>query len=129
MRQKTVLIIDDDPDIHAMLKKRLEHHGLKCASSMTVESALSNLLRIKPDLVLLDLGFPDEDGGDFLQDAKTILSSKKFKVPPIIILSAVDDEATIRKMLDKGAAGFITKPYDPIKLLDLIDDSLDGEEE
>lgn len=126
MTKRVVLIIDDDHDVHAMLKKRLEHSGFSCVSLFTVETAMLNLERIHPDLVLLDLGFPDEDGTTFLKHAKDYLSLDT-PMPPVIVMSSHDDERIMRQAMSIGARGFIGKPYDPVELLEMIEDSIDEE--
>ncbi len=125
MDGKTILIIDDDPDIHAMLKKRLERVGFECFSAYTVEVALTCLKRIDPDLVILDLGFPDGDGFDFLRSAKGFMLPGK-AVPPIIVLSSIDDDPFVRAAIRLGAVGYVTKPYDHEALLDMVEDSISG---
>ena len=64
-----------------------------------------------PDLVILDLGLPDGDGGDLL------LKIRKNDLTPIIILSARTDEEEKVKMLDMGANDYVTKPFGSSELL------------
>lgn len=123
VKSKCVLIVDDDPDVHAVLKKRLQYHGYQCVSSYTVDAALMNLKRLRPDLVILDLGFPDDDGIEFLMCAQIYLPAN-CKVPPVIVLSSHDENEVVRRALKMGALGFISKPYDPEKLLSMIEDSI-----
>lgn len=111
-----------------MLKKRLEYNGFHCVSIFTIEAALSNLKRIHPDLVLLDLGFPEDDGMTFLKQAKRYIAPSSH-LPPIIVMSSHDDKAVVNQALARGAKGFLPKPYDAELLMDMIETSLDEEDE
>jgi two-component system KDP operon response regulator KdpE len=126
MEHKTILIVDDDPDVHAVLKKRFERDGYVCISVFTVEVALTHFARIDPDLVILDIGFPDEDGMEFLRSAQRYLPPGR-RMPPVIVLSSLDDDIFIKAALRMGAAGYVMKPYDHELLKYMIEDSLSGD--
>lgn len=126
MEHKTILIVDDDPDVHAVLKKRFEREGYICISVFTVEVALTHLARIDPDIVILDIGFPDEDGMEFLRSAHEYLPPGR-RMPPVIVLSSLDDDIFIKTALRMGAAGYVMKPYDHELLKYMVEDSLSGD--
>ncbi len=121
MTEKKILIVDDDPDIQLTLKKRLESHGFSCASAASIDVALEQLETVRPDLVILDLGFHGANGTAFLQNAKFHLPPGE-KVPPILVLSCFNDKDIVDYVLDYGAVGFIAKPYDPKALISTIQD-------
>lgn len=119
MPQKKILIIDDDNDLQSLLRKRLESQGFDCASAMSVEEGLQDLKSVRPDLVILDLGFQGANGTVFLKHAKSWLPPGS-KIPPIIVLSCYSDKEIVDYTLDLGAVRFLSKPYDPSTLVSMI---------
>lgn len=119
VEKKRILIVDDDPEIYHTLKKRLEYHGYDCVSARSVESAFVKLKEDRPDLVLLDLGFPGVDGTAFLQNA-SLHGSETGKVPPILVLSCYNDREIVDHVMEAGAAGYISKPYNAASLVETI---------
>ncbi len=117
---KKILIVDDDPDLQCLLKKRLENCGFDCVNAFSVESALAQIKETKPDLVILDLGFQNADGTAFLKNAAQWLP-KGESAPPIIVLSCYNDDDIMDYVMDLGATSFMTKPYDPAALVSMID--------
>lgn len=100
-----VLIIDDEPEIHRVLRPALTACGYEPLKAMTGGDALKIIAASTPDIIVLDLGLPDMDGKDVLRDAR-ILSDV-----PIIILSARDDEAEKISASDAGANDYVEKPF------------------
>jgi DNA-binding response OmpR family regulator len=123
MARKSILIVEDDRDLQELLCKRLENKGFTCESAYTVESALHRLKENRPDLVLLDLGFQDANGTVFLNNAREWLPEGT-KLPPIIVLSCFNDKEVVDYVLDRGASGFLAKPYDPSVLVSTINEYL-----
>jgi len=119
MEKKRILIVDDDPEIRHTLKKRLEHHGFSCENAASVEAALEKARTETLDLVLLDLGFPGVDGTAFLKNAFQNPSPHQ-KIPPILVLSCYSDKEIVNHVLQSGAVGFVTKPYDAKELVATI---------
>lgn len=116
---KKILIVDDDPSVQFVVKKRLKKAGFECESALTVEEGLRLLKADKPDLIILDLGFAGVDGADFLQSVKTWMGSAE-KVPPIIVMSCYNEKDIVDYVIDLGAADFIAKPYDPSDLVSTV---------
>jgi DNA-binding response OmpR family regulator len=113
-----VLIIDDDPDLLrlvAMLLRRINAETISAKDGLTGMAAVD--AEPKPDLVILDLMLPDVDGFDILQ---RIRSRPDYNQVPVLILSAKADPTTIRQGLDRGADGYVTKPYIANSLLDRV---------
>ncbi len=113
-----VLIIDDDQDLLrlvALLLRRIN------AESIQAKDGLSGLAAFeaeqKPDLVILDLMLPDVDGFEVLQ---RIRAKPDYNHIPVLILSAKADPTTIRQGLDRGADGYVTKPYIANSLLERV---------
>jgi CheY-like chemotaxis protein len=82
---------------------------------------LSMLQEHKPDLVLLDLMLPILDGFQICEAAKAEESTRHI---PIIFLTAQPQPSAIARAMALGAAGYIVKPFDPIKIIDQINEAL-----
>ena len=119
MQKKRILIVDDDPSILDTVEKRLEHHGFFCDKADSVEAALKIAQEQELDLVLLDLGFPGTDGTAFLKNAFQQVSAHK-KIPPILVMSCYSDKEIVDHVLQSGAVGFVSKPYDAKALVETI---------
>lgn len=109
---KRILFVEDDQTIASALSFSLEEEGYEVTHAASVEQALS-VLPQGFDLVLLDLGLPDGTGYDV---CKVMRGSST----PIIILSAIDDEANIVMGLELGAVDYVTKPFRLRELLTRI---------
>ena len=111
---KTILIIDDDPDIRAALRIILESAGFNVGEASDGEEGLKIAQRIKPDAILLDLMMETVDAGS---KVSTQLKEAGFEAP-IFLLSSVGD--AVRYNLDAsdlGLAGIFQKPIDHNVLL------------
>ncbi len=106
-----VLIVDDEPAIRRVVATNLGHHGFHVATASTGREALQVYWRLRPDVVLLDLGLPDLDG---LEIVRTIRSQAS---TPIVVLSARDAERNKVAALDLGADDYLTKPFGVDELL------------
>jgi two-component system KDP operon response regulator KdpE len=101
----TVLVIDDEPQIHRFLTPALTAAGYVPLRADTAMSALQLAATRAPDIVLLDLGLPDMDGQMLLVRLRSFLEI------PIIVLSARDREADKITALDAGADDYLEKPF------------------
>lgn len=109
---KKILFIEDDQTIAFALKFSLEEEGYEVSHCASVKEALS-ALETPFNLVLLDLGLPDGSGYE-------VCRKMQGKDTPIIILSAIDDEANVVMGLDLGAVDYVTKPFRLRELLSRI---------
>lgn len=119
---KNILLIEDDPFICDIVQTKFEGTEYKIAITMTAAEGLSQLHKIVPDMLLLDLGLPDMNGMDLL---KKIKSDPDMQNIPIIIFSN-NDTADIQSQADElGADGFFMKDsIDIEKLINQIADIL-----
>lgn len=101
----TVLIVEDEKEIRRFLRTALENEALKVVDADTLQRGLIEAATRKPDLVILDLGLPDGDGIDFINDLR------QWSAVPVIVLSARSDEQDKIAALDAGADDFLTKPF------------------
>ena len=116
--QTVVLLVEDDPDQKALAELRLTMAGYQ-VRSVEGSKALSRFLREKrrPDLLLLDVMLPDGDGFDILGRLR---ARPEFATLPIVLLTVKAELAHIRKGLELGADGYITKPYSKNQLAEVI---------
>lgn len=105
MTRAKLLIIDDEKQIHRFLVPALDAAGYEVEQAVTAAEGLRLAASRGPDLVLLDLGLPDEDGQRALQRLRS------FSQVPVIILSARDQEGEKIAALDNGADDYVEKPF------------------
>jgi len=105
----TVLIVDDDLTARETLVAMLEgeHYDLQLAKDGT--QALQMLEQIQPDLILLDVMMPGMDGYEV---CRRIRSTPQLAEVPIILLTALDDRASLVRGIESGADDFLSKPAD-----------------
>lgn len=107
---RRVLVVDDEPEIRAVLRAYLEHDGFVVAEAGTGAEALRRALATDgtgPDVVLLDIGLPDLDG---LEVLRTIRRSSDVYV---VLVTARADEVDTLVGLRTGADDYVTKPFSP----------------
>lgn len=108
---KSVLLIEDDPDIQRLTITILQGAGFQVIATASGEEGLSVLRSKAPDLVLLDLGLPDVDGGDVCRRIRAVSQV------PIIMVTARDDNMDKVIGLEIGADDYVTKPFHKHELL------------
>jgi two-component system KDP operon response regulator KdpE len=105
MNGARILVVDDEKQIHRFLSPALEAAGYEVDQATTGSEGLRLTAARAPDLVLLDLGLPDEDGQVLLKRLRG------FSAVPVIVLSARDQETQKIKALDNGADDYVEKPF------------------
>jgi two-component system KDP operon response regulator KdpE len=101
----TILVVDDEPQIHRFLTPALAASGFVTLRAERGDEALRLAASRAPDAILLDLGLPDMDGHEVLAKLR------EFTEVPIIILSARDREVDKIAALDAGADDYVEKPF------------------
>jgi len=109
--QNTIVIIDDEVQIRKILSITLEAADYKIIESSKGKDGVVAVANYHPQLVILDLGLPDEDGFSVLKEIRS------WSNVPVIILSVRNSEENIVKALDLGADDYITKPFNSAELL------------
>ena len=112
---RTVLIVDDEPNIRGFLKMALEDEGFSVESAANGKEALDKVRRRPPDAVLLDLLMPVMDGWGFLAAHRTLAAQYRC---PVLVMSAVGGRSMAREL---GAADVIAKPFDVDEVLTKVD--------
>jgi DNA-binding response OmpR family regulator len=105
-----VLIADDDPDILALVRFRLERDGYEVLSAPDGETALDLALARTPDLALLDVMMPRLDGYEVTRRLRQHGPTREI---PIILLTARVQEPDVALGIQAGADDYVTKPFSP----------------
>jgi len=117
--KKSVVCIEDEPEMIDLIKLILGRKGFELAGAMGGREGLDLIRRLKPDLVLLDLMMPDMDGWEVYQQLK---SDEALKQIPVIIVTA--KAQSIDKVLGLHIAkvdDYVTKPFGPQELLQSVE--------
>lgn len=123
-----VLVVDDEPDVLLLCRVNLEFEGYDVIEATDGEQAMEQVRSESPDVVLLDVMMPKMDGWQVLSAIK---ADEELKHIPVVMLTAkVQDQDQIRGW-SQGAADYITKPFSPLALSQVLQDvlSTDPEEE
>src|SRR5215470_2743464 len=118
MSSQAILVIDDESQIRKLLSITLQSNGYHVLESETAKEGMVAAASKPPDLILLDLGLPDESGHEVLVHLREWYSN------PIIILSVQDSEEDIVAALDHGANDYLVKPFRAGELLARIRSAL-----
>lgn len=102
----TVLLVDDDPDERLLMRRELEADGMEVHECHSGKMALRALAGFTPNVILLDVVMPGQDGIDVCRDIRAMQSCDDI---PILMLTGVDGVDYIRRAFDAGATDFITK--------------------
>jgi CheY-like chemotaxis protein len=117
MKGFTILVVDDDPVIQKLLSVNFEMEGYRVVTASDGLDGLAQVKAVNPDIILLDVMMPRMDG---LTVARKLKSDPSTKGIPIVLLSAKAQSTDIQLGLEAGAEDYITKPFDPLELLDKV---------
>ena len=106
-----VLVVDDEVQIRRFLRAGFELDGFVVQDAETGAEAIKSVTLNQPDLVILDLGLPDMDGGDVLERLRA------WSTVPLIVLSVRSNEAEKVRLLQIGADDYVVKPFGMAELL------------
>lgn len=117
MRQKTVLIVDDEVDFVELLQMRLEANRYRVVVAHDGTSGIAKAKAEKPDAILLDVMMPGIDGFKTLFELKREEETREF---PVIMLTAKGETKSILRAQQSGAVDYLIKPVDPDKMLAML---------
>ena len=100
-----ILIIEDDEKLREELKIFLNKNGYEATTLITFENTIQDILKINPDLILLDINLPNTDGEYICKEVR------KQSNMPIIIITSRDNELDELLSINNGADHYITKPF------------------
>jgi DNA-binding response OmpR family regulator len=113
----SVLVVDDDPVILRLLQVNFELEGIGVELAVDGEEGLQRVHADPPDLVISDIMMPKVNGLELLA---ALRSSPDTAALPVILLSAKAQVADVQRGLELGADDYITKPFDPLELIDRV---------
>jgi len=116
-----VLIVDDEPDVLLLLRVNLEAAGYQTVLAADGETALSRIDDSAPDVVLLDIMMPVMDGWGVLRAL-----SERDTGPRVVVVSAKSSDRDVVRALTSGALDYITKPFDPDALVEVVGRTLNS---
>jgi DNA-binding response OmpR family regulator len=114
---ESVLIVDDDPVVRRMLQLSFESEGFDVATAGDGLEGLEAMRADKPDAIILDIMMPKLDGMKVLDEMN---GDDALRGLPVILLSAKATSLDVDLGLKAGAADYVTKPCDPIDLVDRV---------
>jgi len=109
MRDDTVLVIDDEPQIRRVVSNALQSEVTRVLEAATGSQGIDLANAERPSLIVLDLGLPDRAGVDVCKELR------KWSTAPIVVLSARHSDQEKALLLDTGADDYITKPFSTIE--------------
>jgi two-component system phosphate regulon response regulator PhoB/two-component system alkaline phosphatase synthesis response regulator PhoP len=109
-----IAVVDDEPDIVELVSLHLTNAGYTVHGFYNAADFFRFIGTKRPDLIILDLMLPDDDG---IEITKRLKKENEFSDIPIIILSAKDEESDKIVGLELGAEDYITKPFSPRELV------------
>jgi two-component system, chemotaxis family, chemotaxis protein CheY len=115
-----VLLVDDSPVMRSFLKRALSVCGFPVGSFLEAgdgKQALDVLSRETPDLVLTDINMPVLDGEGFLRALRQIPAHQNL---PVVVVSTDATEGRVMRLLELGANGYLSKPFEPERLANLL---------
>ena len=112
-RTARVLVVDDVEENRGVLQRRLEREGHTVVCASSGPEALHLVSADSFDIVLLDVMMPHMDGYDTLGQLKASAATREI---PVIMISALDDIASIARCIERGAEDYLPKPFDPVLL-------------
>jgi CheY-like chemotaxis protein len=114
---KKILVVDDNTTIIMLIKTKLVANGYDVISAYNGESGWQAISHEKPDLVLLDIMMPRMDG---FQVFEKLLSEPSTNGIPVIFLTASGQREDEKRAMEMGAKHFLTKPFSPNNLLEIV---------
>jgi len=113
-RGPVVLIVDDDPGLREYVRVNLELEGYTVRAAGSAEEGMRVLDEARPDLILLDVMMPEVDGWEMLQ---RVHDRHGVGAVPVVMFSGKVDERAADEAAERGAQGFVGKPFDPRELI------------
>lgn len=116
-KMKTVLAVDDSPSIRHMVAFTLQSAGYAVVEAVDGVDGLAKAERSTADLVLTDQNMPNADGLTLIRNLRGLA---RYRTTPILVLTTEMSDAMKAKGKAAGATGWLVKPFDPARLLDVV---------
>jgi len=112
-----VLIADDELRLRKVVSLHLKKSGFDVLEAGNGQQAVDMALELSPDVIVLDVMMPEKSGLEACAELKAV---EQFKDVPVILLTAMAESEDIKKGKEAGADEYLTKPFSPKELIDLI---------
>jgi DNA-binding response OmpR family regulator len=128
-KRTKILVIDDDPDVHALVKKILGSKSYEVTSAYDGFEGLKKVVEDRPDLIILDVIMPGKHGFDVVHELKTDEKYHFFSNIPVLMLTVYPEDRekmhlSMREGMMMEAEDYLQKPVDPKELLKRVEDLL-----
>ena len=117
MTTRTVLTIEDQPDIRRLIRMTLEFKGFTVQDAGDGPQGLAMARQARPDLILLDVMMPGMNG---MEVSRALCADPVLSGIPVVMLSALGNKGDIEAGLQAGARAYLVKPFSPFELLDKV---------
>ncbi len=114
---RTLVLVEDEDDIREIAQMALELHGFEVVAASGGVEGVETVRRVRPDAVLLDVMMPEQDGPATLAALQADPSTAGI---PVLFLTAKTQAREVEQLLGLGAAGVLRKPFDPLRLGELV---------
>lgn len=116
-KESSVLVVEDDPEVNELVGSYAEIAGYQYESALTGNSGLEKARCGEHRLIILDIMLPDLDGFEVCRLLKSEHQTSRI---PVLMLTCLDADEHRQRGRQCGAADFLTKPFDPDRLMDKI---------
>ncbi len=106
---KKVVVIEDDPDVITLIKDVFSSRNINACFFSSSKDGLKEIIRIHPNLVIIDLMMPDVSGFEI---CKIIRTNNKLKDIPIMVLTGYDSQKVRKEIFSYGIDDYLAKPFD-----------------
>ncbi|MBI3812753.1 MAG: response regulator [Nitrospirae bacterium] len=114
---KKVLVVDDEKFVRELIKIKLGRSGLAVTETTNGLEAVEMAQSLKPDIILMDVMMPKMNGFEACEKLKSMLATAGI---PIVMLTARGEQTNLEKGLSLGATDYMSKPFSPQKLAELV---------
>lgn len=114
-----VLVVDDEPDARALVRRLLEERGATVTTNCSVAEALASILEDRFDVLVSDIGMPEEDGYALIRQVRALTAERGGAIPAVALTAYARSEDRMKAVM----AGFqmhVTKPVEPAELLTMV---------
>ena len=112
---QTILVVDDAAFMRVMLRDILEGEGYVVVEAVNGRDAAEKYEEVQPDLVTMDIAMPEVDGLTALMAIRALDPGAR-----VVIVSAIDNAAVKTEALENGAVEYVTKPFQPRRVVDVV---------
>ncbi len=115
--KKTILTVDDSPTVRDMLAIALSGAGFKVVQAEDSREGIGKLNDLDPDVIITDINMRGLDGFQFIEEVR---KNPRYRATPIMVLTTEDAPEMKDRARKAGATGWIVKPFDPERLIEVI---------